>query len=403
VSSAVHRGRPAFESLFRAARRRGRAIAVLSSASVVGSVALVGLHPAGAAGLPLVPAGDMAYLKEAAASCPALTPARLAGQIMGPRPAQTDVAVIAAVTTDSWDAWAPYPGASPADHRAKILALAHETCDLVGQLRVAKVPGDPWRSAVAAGQAGIAAVKAAHGVPASALPYVRTVSAAADHYAQQKQFGGPGPKPAPKPAPTAATPAATPTSTGGSKTPLAAATPAATPSTGKTTGGTQAPTDPPARTGREVAYDPTAKYQITNPFTDTVLELPGDDDNTRTGTPVQVWKNLGAADQHWQLEAVGADGSYYQILNASSGKAMAVRDGSTEDFAGVDQVRPDAGDKAQQWLLRPAGDGTVWIVNRLSGKALDLIGDDLPAENGKQVDLWSLQTYAKDQRWKITK
>jgi hypothetical protein len=397
---------------------RGRAgkAAVLTTVAAVAAVAFVRLATADAASTyPVVAAADLAYLKQGATACPALTPAKLAGQLYGPRRAGKDVVVLSVGPT-AWEKYKPSPDAEPADHRSKILALARQTCDLVGQLRVAKIGGDPWQTAVAATHVGLPAVAQAKGVPAGAKAFVSTVVTAAAWYANQPQFGGPTPQ-APlvkvTPATTTTTPA-TPTTTPAAKPPVKAVPPApkpkpkAVPTTAAPTTTApplvptaKLPTTPPS--GALPAYDPEVEYQIVNPHAKRVLELPGDDTDTRTGTAVQIWTDQGAADQHWYLKAVPGSSGYLHILNASSGKALSVRDGSLEDFAGVDQVVPHDTDLGQQWELRDAGQGEVWILNRLSGKALDLFGDDLPAADGQQVDLWALQTYAVDQRWTIVR
>lgn len=391
-------------------RRRAVPAGVLTVVAAVAAVAFVRLATADAA-LSAIPAADLAHLKEGAASCPALTPAKLAGQIMGPQRAGKDKVVLS-VGPAAWKAYAPSADADPADHRAKVLALARQTCDLVGQLRVAKVGGDPWRTAVAATHVGLAEVVKAKGIPAAAKSFVATVVAAADWYASQKQFGGLGTQVtvAPKTPATTTTTAAKPkpttpapkTTTPAPTTAAPTTTPAPTPTATTAATAAAAPLASTPPSGAVTAYDPQVKYQIFNAHAKRVLELPGDDTDTRTGTPVQIWSDLDAADQFWFVRSVPGT-SYHQIVNASSGKVLAVRDHSLEDFAGVDQVVADAGDKAQQWELRDAGQGEVWIVNQHSGKALDLFGDDLTAADGQLVNLWSLQTYAVDQRWTIVR
>jgi beta-glucanase (GH16 family) len=226
--------------------RLGRATvvkgAVLGLAVVCGAVALFSLVPAAAgstaalAGLP-VPAGQLPAVTSAARSCPALTGPRLAAQLMTAskfNPAATTAgggSGVAGLTAAQWQEWDPAPGDSRSDVSANITALAHDVCDLVGQARTAGIPGDLWRSALAAFHSGIAAVVAAHGIPAAALSYVNTVASYAAWYARQPQFGG---TPAPKPASKApASPAAAP----------AAATTPSTPAAGASAGPAAGPAD----------------------------------------------------------------------------------------------------------------------------------------------------------------
>ncbi len=95
---------------------------------------------------------------------------------------------IAALTDAAWQQWAPWPDASRSDARASILALAHDMCDLVGRVRVAALPGDPWRLSLAAYRAGLDAVTAARGVPDQATDYVSEVAGYARWYSSSDQF-----------------------------------------------------------------------------------------------------------------------------------------------------------------------------------------------------------------------
>jgi beta-glucanase (GH16 family) len=172
------------------------------------------------AGLP-VPAGQLPAVKSAATSCPELSPPRVAAQLMtaskfNPRATTAGGGSgVAGLTLAQWRQWVPAPGDARSNVSANIVALAHDVCDLAGQVFVAGVPGDQWRLALAAFHSGIAAVAAAHGIPAGAVAYVNTVVAYASWYARQPQFGGPGVA-APAPASPRATPTATPAA---SKTP----------------------------------------------------------------------------------------------------------------------------------------------------------------------------------------
>jgi hypothetical protein len=145
---------------------------------------------------------DLRILVAAAASCPTLTPARLAGQVMvaskfGDQPAAGmqagGAAGVAALTPAVFQKWAPYPGAAISDRSAAITALAHDMCQLAGQARAVKVSGDAWQLALAGYHGGMDAVVAAGGIPAPAKGYVDSVRRYADFYALQPQFGTPTP------------------------------------------------------------------------------------------------------------------------------------------------------------------------------------------------------------------
>ena len=153
-----------------------------------------------------VSAADVRILVRAASSCSALTPARLAGQVMAtsnfgsqPVPAMRDGGRtgIAALTPEQWRKYAPQPDASPADREAGITALAHATCQFVGQARAVKIAQDPWRVALAAYRVGMDQVIAAGDIPSAAGDYVDTAERYATWYALQPAFGGGPASPAP--------------------------------------------------------------------------------------------------------------------------------------------------------------------------------------------------------------
>jgi hypothetical protein len=150
-----------------------------------------------------VTAGQLAQLETAARSCPALTPARLAGQIMAISGFDADAEVadggegIAGLTARDWQKWSPSPGAQRSDPAANVLALAHRMCDLVGRLREAHVGGDAWRNTLAASAAGVPAVVSAKGVPdGDPAQFVDMVTRYEGWYAQQPGFlAGASPRP----------------------------------------------------------------------------------------------------------------------------------------------------------------------------------------------------------------
>jgi hypothetical protein len=144
-------------------------------------------------------ASDVRILVRAASSCPTLTPARLAGQVMvasnfgdQPVPEMRDGGAVgvAALTPEQWQKYAPSPDAAPTDREDAITALAHAMCQLVGQSRALNIDADPWRVALAAHRLGIDQVIAAGAVPESAADYVETVDRYAAWYALQPAFGG---------------------------------------------------------------------------------------------------------------------------------------------------------------------------------------------------------------------
>ncbi|PRY29557.1 RICIN domain-containing protein [Pseudosporangium ferrugineum] len=504
-----------------------------------------------------VPERDVEPIVAAALSCPALTPPRLAAQLMAasgfdPGAAESGTRKgVAGLKDTTWKKWRPWNGARRADREANILALAHHTCELVGQLRAKKVEGDLWTLAVAADRAGFDATVKANGVPASARSYVDRVSAYAQWYKKQDPFrpttdpiSAPPSTPAAIPVPDEYVssvraagricPTITPariaaqimvlsgfnpnlrSDDGGSGiaqftprtwaryqpsrdatvwkpkdaipalgtamcvlsdelTGLSGADPytlalaayqwgpdavrqanglpranvpqlakkveaytaqyetdkrlvtrkttppsqPSSPSSSSPSGGTPTSSSPPApvvtskpapvnTAPNKPLFDPDVRYQIVNAWTGQVLELPGDDTSNGAGVRIQFWQNQRAKDQFWRIRPSKAK-NHYVITNAYSGKSLGIEESAKENGKKVAVLDTDAADPNQQWAFREAGDGQYHFINRNSGKALDVLGDDLgpPREdgtwNGYWIEQWELQADALDQRWVVSR
>jgi hypothetical protein len=169
-----------------------------------------------------VPTEQQQVIDSAAHSCPGLTSARLAGQLMaesgfdpGAATANTGGRGVAGLTDVAWSHWRPNTDATRSDMTANIVALAHDMCDLIGQVRAAKIPGDGWRNALAAFHSGIDAVVKAAGVPSDASGYVDLVAGYAAWYAR------PAPRSA-RPAPSHSPAPGSPAGGGGAAKPIPA-------------------------------------------------------------------------------------------------------------------------------------------------------------------------------------
>ncbi|MEV6301347.1 RICIN domain-containing protein [Actinoplanes sp. NPDC051861] len=144
-------------------------------------------------------ASDVRILASAAESCPALTPARLAGQVMA-TPAGAPL-----LTPQQFRENVPWDGAQQGDREAAVTALAHLMCRFAGQARTVGIGEDPWRVALAAHRLGPDQVIKSGAVPGDAKEYVDTVERYAAWYALQPEFGGG----VAAPSPTAGYPAVT--------------------------------------------------------------------------------------------------------------------------------------------------------------------------------------------------
>jgi F5/8 type C domain/Transglycosylase SLT domain len=277
-----------------ASRARGMAIAVvaLALAGVCAALATDGIDRAGAqeanAAVPVPPA-YLPTLISAAASCPSLSPPRLAGQIMATSAFDPNAASanggqgLAGLTAATWKKWVPSPTAQRSNPSDNIVALAHDMCDLVGQLRAAAVTGDGWWAALAAFHSGIASVVAAGGVPAAASGYVDRVIGYANWYAGRPEFVEPTRPAAPSPTSPSVRPSPTATAASIAPTPDAAK-PATTVPPAPTTTGVPAP-PPDLAAGRPMT---------SSGFTDVYPEK-----NANDGDPDTYWESSNNAFPQW--------------------------------------------------------------------------------------------------------
>jgi hypothetical protein len=286
-----------------------------------------------------VSATTLASLTSAASSCPSLTAAKLAGQVMAESSFSTATTTvhggvgIAGLTDAEWQLWRPSVDAVHTDNGANILALSHFVCDLVGQLRVAKVPGDPWEMAVAAYHSGVPAVTAAAGIPADAASYVTNVVSYAQWYGGQPGFTATG-LPAPDPSVSSTTvPAPTPTRAAAAATSGSGPTSVAPPPQPQTTTPQSAPT---------TATAPPTQGILWNQEFNGCLSA----DKALNGSHLVVVACDGSAAQLWQPMA---DGTI-----RAAGMCMDAQFAQTANFTPV-QVANCSGNLAQLFTLTSSG------------------------------------------------
>ncbi len=135
-----------------------------------------------------VPGDLLPTVVSAALSCPALTPPRLAGQLMAASGFEGDGAGLAGLSDEEWRRWKPSVEVQRGDARANIVALAHQTCAAVGTVRAAGVKGDHWELAVAAGHSGTDGVLAGRELSKAQSEHVDRVAGYAAWYADTDQF-----------------------------------------------------------------------------------------------------------------------------------------------------------------------------------------------------------------------
>ncbi|GAB2943770.1 hypothetical protein GCM10027280_35540 [Micromonospora polyrhachis] len=272
-----------------------------------------------------VPPGYLRPITEAAGSCPTLTPAKLAGQLMAESRFVADATTaragrgLAGLTDDEWRTWQPWSGVDQGDAEASVFALAHYLCHLIGQVREVKLEGEVWPLAVAAYHSGMPAVISANGVPDGARDYVVRTGRYAAWYALNTGFN------------ESALLAAGPETT-------ATASPRSTPSP-------KASSSP----SNVVSASPSSSRQATPRGSSTGGSLVNDEYHScltanppRDGTRLMLAKCDGSPAQSWEPRP---DGTI-----RASGLCMDAANAGQVDFTPV-QVAVCQGNPAQQFLL----------------------------------------------------
>lgn len=332
--------------LVRLARRRWVIIAVgvlVASGFGVAFVATrTSIAESGPAPGLTVPVEYRPYFFRAAKSCPALSAAKLAGQVMA-ESGFSEKAVgsrdggsgTAGLTDAEWKVWKPTSDASRSDAEANIIALAHLTCDLIGRIRVAGINGDPWQLATAAFYSGIDAVTKARAVPDLAAAYVDRVVGYATWYAQQPDLEGPPPTTVAVPSssePTSEPTSAPPTTSATTAVPTTRPNPpAVAPATARTTA-------PPPRTTAPTVAAPVTSGELWNDEFHACLSAV----SALDGTHLVLAGCDGSMVQHWQP---GPGGTI-----RAAGLCMDAANAGTADFTPV-QVANCSGNPAQLFTM----------------------------------------------------
>ncbi|WP_327006907.1 RICIN domain-containing protein [Dactylosporangium sp. NBC_01737] len=323
-----------------------------------------------------VPLGDAerAALIEAATSCPDLTPARLAGQIMATtRFEATKEGGIAGLTAAEWEIWKPSDDAMSSDDSASILALAHLTCDLIGRLRRDGFAGDLWPLAVAAFATSLDRVRTSAGVPADVADFVNQVATYAAWYGQRLPGGAGGPSTGPDASPSTSTSTSAPASAS----PTPGQTPSATPSiTPSTTPSASQPTTPPA--GRPTGISAGGTGRIRGLATGRCVDSDSVPAVSLNGTPMGGHAFSSACDtrssQQWRegppLDRDEPGEQNYRLLNQQTGFCLdSNRDGAVYTLP---CLNPDSHQLWQRVPVTTASTSAVAYHNRASGRCLSL-------------------------------
>ncbi|MDP9796094.1 hypothetical protein J2S43_004606 [Catenuloplanes nepalensis] len=353
-----------------------------------------------------IPEEYVGLVVEAGKICPAASAPRIAAQLMALSAFNPNLRGhnggmgIAQFTPEMWRLYRPSANASVWDPKAAIPAMGSAVCSLRNQLSGLHLEddgqaGDPGVLALAAYQWGMTAVRAEGGVPRNA--FVAQLPDMVDSLAPVYEKDGRliPVTPSPSAAPTTAGP-----SSSSSPSPSAPGTPSPSPSGA-------APSSPapsaPASSPAAPAWDPKASWVIKNVYSGRVIDVPGYQETTAGGTTMHLWDRAdGDRDQFWHVVAAPEAGWFF-IKNAWNNKVLGIRDGSTANHAELVMQDEAATVPTQHWQLKDLGEGRYHIINRKSGKALDLNGDDCCGGNGTPIQQYDLQDFAVDQRWTLSK
>lgn len=137
-------------------------------------------------------------------------------------------------------------------------------------------------------------------------------------------------------------------------------------------------------------------FEIQNLGGGKVLDVTGS--SIANGALIQQWDYLGGANQQWTLAPV--DSLYYRIINLGSGKVLDAINASTVDGDGIQQWDYLGGDN-QKWALMPTDvPGYYAIVNKLSGRVLDVTGGSGAISDGLTIQQWDYLG-ATNQKWQL--
>ncbi|GAB2763990.1 RICIN domain-containing protein [Streptomyces bullii] len=136
-----------------------------------------------------------------------------------------------------------------------------------------------------------------------------------------------------------------------------------------------------------------ATYTVSNANSDLKLTIAGG--STSNGTYATQQNTTNATDQQWRFERQPS--GYFKIFNVASGKVLGVENQSTADGARVLQW-DDNGTLDHEWAVAPSPAGGYSITNRVTGKNLEIPGASTTV--GTTAAQWS-STGCACQRWDL--
>ena len=127
--------------------------------------------------------------------------------------------------------------------------------------------------------------------------------------------------------------------------------------------------------------------------TNKVIDISGN--SNENGAKVQLWSDNGTGAQKFYILRTGDD-NWCNIFKAGTFKCLDVTSGKAGKGVKI-QLWNYNGTAAQDWKLENAGNGYVYLKNRL-GYYLDVSGGS--SADGTQIQTWTLNK-TKAQKWKV--
>ena len=110
---------------------------------------------------------------------------------------------------------------------------------------------------------------------------------------------------------------------------------------------------------------------------------------------VQMNPYNGGDNQQWQF--VASEDQYYKLLNKSTGKALDIMLGGSENGTWLHQWDSVSSD-SQLWYVEETSDGFYKIKSKVSGKCVDIVG--MSQEDGTRQQIWE-DLNGDNQQWKL--
>ncbi len=136
-----------------------------------------------------------------------------------------------------------------------------------------------------------------------------------------------------------------------------------------------------------------ATYSIISKSSGKAMDVAGG--STEEGANVLQWNNYNTGNQRWVINSVG--GNAYSIINVNSGMSLDLEGGGVDNGANILQWGWHGGDN-QRWYLQPDGQGFYTIISVASGRAIDVEANS--TADGANLLQWDLHGN-DNQKWSL--